>query len=303
MKNSLDKDIVKIYDATKKDYISNHETIIEAERTKKSTKVIQNKKIQDSCWSAFLDLKKQSIIIKFLTDNVGVNRIKCWQKIIKNLPDNIFNFCRRYLILALPTKANLFTWNLIVDNKCIHCKKTETLHHVIAHCSAVAKERYTWRHNSVLFTIMSHLSNALSNSTNIKLYADIEGYRNPTTIFKNCIPDVVVMVDNILHVFELTICFETNLLNSREYKRDKYKNLKDDLINESLTMKLYTVEFSALGFTTHHLKSMTHFLKSMDIENIPRIIAKCSEVCIRSSYYIFNRRNKDWTDPPILKFY
>ena len=72
----------------------------------------------------------------------------------------IYNFCRKYLILALPTKANLKTWNIIENSTCDLCKqKSETQHHIVSDCQTAAVEkRYTWSHNSVLYTIANYMS-------------------------------------------------------------------------------------------------------------------------------------------------
>ena len=73
-------------------------------------------------------------------------------------------------ILYLPTKANLKTWKTIENSTCNFCKyKYETQHHIVSDCpTAVAGECYTWRHNSVLYTIASYLSSIDDN--NAKVY-------------------------------------------------------------------------------------------------------------------------------------
>ena len=132
----------------------------------------------------------------------------------KVLPVSIFNFCRRYLVLSLPTKANLSIWNQIKANVCSLCnEKAETLHHTVANCNTAANQgRYTWRHDSILYTIANHLNQV----GNAMIYADIAGFQNPSSLFRSIRPDIVMAVGKTYHVIELTVCFETNLLKSHE---------------------------------------------------------------------------------------
>ena len=155
MSSSKDPDIRKLYLASSAGNVNSDEIVEQAkaasdENVKKQAKELQKKQIIQSTWSEFLKLKKQNIIIKFLTENVPLTRISSWQKVVKWLPDSIFSFSRRYLILALPTKCNLKTWNMIQSDICCLCnKKSETLHHIVSNCEVSANEgrwRYTWRH-------------------------------------------------------------------------------------------------------------------------------------------------------------
>ena len=158
---------------------------------------------------------------------------------------NIFNFSRRYLILVLPTRVNLKVWNIIEDDSCLQCKsKSKTLHKVMANCPVTVSDRYKWRHDSVFCTILTHLANTVDAST--ILYVNIEGYQNPASPFHNSRPDIVVVKANVLFVLELTICLETNLLQSRDHKIHTYEHLKDDLINNELNTNLFSFRRYAL---------------------------------------------------------
>ena len=135
-----------------------------------------------------------------------------------------------------------------------------------------------------------------------KLYVDIPGYLPPEDLFTSgSRPDLVLETENCIFVVELTVCFETNLLKSREYKVNRYKELEKNCTTDK-QCKLVFVEFSALGFYTKEIKPFKDLLKSLKLDT-SRIMQKCSETCIRSSYYIFNRRNKVWTLPELLLFY
>ena len=304
--SSKDPDVRKIYHDTKAKYISNDEVIQAAIKSTKKDKKSECKRLlknnlNESSWKSLMALKKESIIIKFLNANTPSQRISSWQKLFTRLPDSIFNFCRKYIILALPTKCNLKIWNQCADNLCRLCnEKSETLHHIVSNCATAAKEnRYTWRHNSVIYTIMAHLSALTSNG--YSLYADIEGYSNPASLFNAIRPDIVLIKDDVYHVIELTVCFETNLLSSHEYKCNKYKDITNHVIKNNVTAKLYAIEFSCLGFTSEKLTSFTKLLRQNNID-VNTLISKCSEVCCRASFYIFNRRDKPWLVKDLLKF-
>ena len=106
-----------------------------------------------------------------------------------------------------------------------------------------------------------------------------------------------------MSVIELTVCFETNTDKSREYKQNRYKNLEDDLIIASDQFEVIYLEVTTLGFISK--RSYVPFnilLKKLGI-NENRTFTKCMETSIRATYFIFCRRNKEWTDPELLNFY
>ena len=69
-------------------------------------------------------------------------------------------------------------------------------------------------------------------------------------------------------------------------------------------VKFINVSMSALGVFDQSCESLTKMLKDLDIEvSIQRrLLSKVMNIAIRSTYYIFCRRNKDWTDPDLMDF-
>ena len=206
------------------------------------------------------------------------------------------------MILALPTGSNLKKWSTITDSTCPICKvKPQTQHHILNNCSvAVSQDRLTWRHDSVLHTIAYHLQVMVSKG--YETFVDLAGYSCPDKVFESQRPDIVVCFGNLVYSIELTICFETNFEKSRQYKQTRYENLKLNLIDKSKELKLLFIEFSSLGFFSPQSISFTRWARPLGVD-VPRLISICSEVCIRTSFYIFNRRNKEWTNPVILKYH
>ena len=93
--------------------------------------------------------------------------------------------------------------------------------------------------------------------SSMKLYVDIPGYCTPEGLFTSGNrPDLVLETENCIFALELTICFETNLVKSREYKVNKYRNLEKELCNTSKPFKLIFVEFSSLGFYSKEIKTI-----------------------------------------------
>ena len=137
----------------------------------------------------------------------------------------------------------------------------------------------------------------------MNLYVDIPGYQNTEALF-SCSqrPDLVLVTCDKIYIIELTICFETNLRKSRDYKIEKYNHLKENIINTNRKeIELIFVEISSLGFYIEEISHFKNFVKGMGLDQ-KRVLAKCSETCIRCSYYIYNRRSKEWTLPVLLLF-
>ena len=143
---------------------------------------ILNKEITESAWDSFMGLKEQCILIKQVIEVPMVKDIQSWQIPAKRLPINMHNFCRRYLAMSLANNSNLKRWKILNSELCSLCTKKQTQLHVFNHYLQ-ALNRYTWRHNSIIQTFCNHLLEKASY--NFCLYADIEGFENPATLFKS----------------------------------------------------------------------------------------------------------------------
>ncbi len=135
-----------------------------------------------------------------------------------------------------------------------------------------------------------------------RLYADLPGHEGTDNLFtSNKRPDLVFATVSKIYIIELTVCFETNLISSRDYKISRYAHLKENCIEQNKEVELIFIELSSLGFYTENISDFKNFLKDLNL-NPPQILDKCVETCIRCSYYIYNRRLKDWTIPELLLF-
>ena len=107
--------------------------------------------------------------------------------------------------------------------------------------TAVQSGRYTWRHDSILFTICHYLS----------CWRDVViGFMQTYWVTKillnyseNLRPDIAFLKHDSHVSIELTCCFETNLINSQNYKIDRYCNLEEDCDLNALKSKNCTSKY------------------------------------------------------------
>ena len=60
-------------------------------------------------------------------------------------------------------------------------------------------------------------------------------------------PDLVVVIDKRVIVLELTVCFDTNTIKSRDYKKTRYTNLRDELVISCDIFEVIYLEVTCLG--------------------------------------------------------
>ena len=155
----------------------------------------------------------------------------------------LLDYCKKYVIICqkilifLPGKfyffsqansTNLARWKKVASNQCgLFKSNKQTQVHMLDNCpTAVQSGRYTQRHDSILFTICHYFP--ILERCGYTIYADILGYKNPSELFRNLRPDIALLKRDIVVSIELTCCFEENLINSRNYKIDRYCNLEED---------------------------------------------------------------------------
>ena len=192
-----------------------------------------------------MGLKERYILIKQIIELSMVEDIQSWQILVKRLPIDIHNYCRRYLVMSLANNSSLKRWKISDSELCSLCTKKYKQLNDFNHCLQ-ALNRYTWRHDSIIQTFCNHLLKTACYD--YRLYADIEGFENPATLFKlrqqsltttgpqqndllhRARPDIAIETRDTLTVIELTCAYETNTTKSPEYKETRYKEIKSDKI-------------------------------------------------------------------------
>ena len=155
-------------------------------------------------------------------------------------------------------------------------------------------DRFTWRHNSILSSLCNHLNKKVYRD--FKIFADLTNYENPGNLFKSKRPDIVIKENDSITAIELTCPFELNIIKSREYKENKYRESKKD---KRFTLILF--ELTSLGFISKNIKEMRTLLQKLNIDDY-YVIKKFTEVSICCSYMIYCKRNKDWPNPELLSY-
>ena len=81
-----------------------------------------------------------------------------------------------------------------------------------------------------------------------KIFTDLTNYQNPGNLFKSKRPAIIIKKNNSITTIELTCPFELNTIKSREYKENKYSEVKNDLVLPDKRFKLILLELTSLGF-------------------------------------------------------
>ena len=137
-----------------------------------------------------------------------------------------------------------------------------------------------------------------------KIFADIPGFFSTSVITGDDLrPDLLLSLSNkSLYILELTVGYESNLGSNAERKKQKYRELEQQLKNKYDKVNFVNLSISALGI---YDKSTTDFIDMMktlkfDKRSTNYIIKKITSIAVRTSYYILCRWNKEWTDPELM---
>ena len=204
---------------------------------------------------------------------------------------------------TLPTRKNLLKWGISSTSECSFCLAPESLLHVVVGYKTYLSEgRFTWRHDSVL----SLIATAIKSCQYSELYVDLPGYISPSVLTGDELrPDLLITLQtNCLYILELTIGYESNLLNNTTRKRQKYKGLIKEHQKYYEKVKFVNLSVSSLGVFSESSLDFIEMLKDLELEDKCRkfIVKKIINNCIRSSYYIFCMRNKKWDNPQLMSY-
>ena len=172
----------------------------------------------------------------------------------------------------------------------------ESLLHVVAGCNTYLNEgRFTWRHDSVLNLIASTLKSL--NCSN--LYVDLPGYISPSVVTGDTLrPDLLLTIENkCIYILEL----RREIL---ERKREKYHELINEQLKNYEKAKFVNVSISSLGVFSETSLGLIEMLKDLEIDKQCRkyLVRRIINTCIRSTYYVFCKRNKEWDYPELMSY-
>jgi len=129
--------------------------------------------------------------------------------------------------------------------------------------------------------------------------------KNPSIITgDNHRPDLLIQTCDCLYILELTVGFESNLQNNIKRKYNKYKNLIDTLQRNFKYIKFVNLSISSLGVFSNECSSFLEMLEDLDFQKKQKVYVtkKIIQIAIRSTYFIFCKRNKVWENPDLMKF-
>ena len=98
--------------------------------------------------------------------------------------------------------------------------------------------------------------------------------------------------------------FETNIEKNGQRKREKYTDLMDTMRQEYEEVIFVNLTMGALGIIGRDSSELYLALSklSLDAKSIDFLVKRIINVCIRSTYYIFCIRDKEWTDPDLMSW-
>ena len=207
---------------------------------------------------------------------------------------------------------NLKRWGKRVSDRCGFCGNIQTLAHILSNCTvALDQGRFTWRHDSVLKSIVSFVNSKLRPG--FSLSSDLVGFQAatggvipPHVLVTPLRPDVFLVNEESREVvlFELTCPWERNIDRSHSYKEDKYAPIVADM-SRNYRVSHFSVEISARGLITKQNKARlkSFALKCSDVgsKELKVFLACCSKASLLSSFAIFQARNEpSWSSPTPL---
>ena len=137
-----------------------------------------------------------------------------------------------------------------------------------------------------------------------KLFVDLLGFQSPAIITGDEYgPDLLLSTsNNDLYIIELTVGYESNLSNNVKRKKEKYKNLIRELNKVFQTVKFVNLSMSSLGVFDKECDTFMKMMNDLDMgDNYQQhCIRKMISIAIRSTYYIFCYRNKEWSNPELI---
>ena len=222
-----------------------------------------------------------------------------WSKSQSNLPKNINNFTIRYINNSLPTRKNLTKWGILSNSDCSFCLNPETLLHVVARCQTYLP-RFTWRHDSVL----NFIAQTLQPGNNSNLFVDLPGYKSPSIVTGDTFrPDLLLSINSdYLYFLELSVGYESNLQTNVDGKRRRYEDLITQQKKKFKSVKFVNLSISSLGVFSKECHSFLDMLNYLGLDKRHQYfsIRKIMSIAIRTTYYIFCCRDKDWLNPELL---
>ena len=248
-------------------------------------------------------LIKQGESLKFLQQQ---QEDPTWKGYLHNLKRGTMKFILNSNIHTLPTMNNLKQWKKASSDKCHLCKNRDSTLHCLSGCKvSLDQKRYTWRHDNLIRYIVECVDTA-----RFTVYSDIPGFQTPNggsipaamcvTLLK---PDVVIVDEKLrkVHMFELTVNWESNCLKNNRYKMDKYAHFLTDIT--TYTPSITAFEVGVRGHISDDNMKRLHKLHRFVKKTIKlkTFTNNLSSLAVNSSFFIYTcRKNPVWSQTEYL---
>ena len=146
-----------------------------------------------------------------------------------DIPQGVLKFAINAGMVTLPSFDNLKRWGKRVSDRCPFCGNIQTLAHILSNCSiSLDQGRYTWRHDSVLSSIIKIVRPRLLHD--FVLFSDLPGFQAPHggtvpphILVTTLRPDIFIVneASRIAIIFELTCPWDKNIDRSHSFKEEK----------------------------------------------------------------------------------
>ena len=294
LKNSSNRNINKLHHVTKNGTNIQVDSYISTRDAIKQIRSRTESEIKE-------ELTTQSLVIKSIWEQSCTKYNLPWCKVLDSLPRNLYSFVIRYLSNSLANGTNAVKWGIATSSKCLFCNENQTLQHVVSACKTSLNEgRWNWRHDSILINI----ARMLAKIQDVIVYCDVDGteFQSPSVITGEIKrPDIVVMKGKECRILELTVGFETNMVKNSDRKKKHYADLVARL-EKDYEVKYFDLSMGGIGAIGKDSKKVTDMFEQLGLskEDSNYLVRKMINVCIRTTYYIFCQRNKEWESPSLL---
>ena len=235
-----------------------------------------------------------------------------WRSYLYDIPRGVLKFAINAGLNTLPSLDNLKRWGKRVSDRCSFCGNTQTLLHILSNCPvSLDQGRYTWRHNSVLASLIRIMRPCLNQG--MEIFSDLPGYLAPgggsippDVLVTNQRPDIFIVNYSSREaiVLELTCPWDGNVDRSHTYKEERYAPLIADLSRHYKTF-LFSIEVSVRGqITGDNKKRLKAFIYRSCVEpksTFKSVVPVLSKVALFASFSVCSARNEpSWSNPHLL---
>ena len=224
-----------------------------------------------------------------------------FKALLSGLSESTYRWILKACTNTAATMKYLHNIGRRISDNCPKCSHSpETLHHVINNCPiSLNNGLYTWRHNLVLehlfITVQSNSENAWE--VRADLSSSTAGETIPTSIIVTGLkPDLTLTnrATKTILICELTICWDSNFLQAKNRKQERYQELSAELTERGWTNSIITIEIGSRGFsgnsTANNLKILIKSKKKRSA-----LLNKLNQISLTASHAIFvHRTDSNW---------